>query len=530
MADTIYINADVWTGNPREPQASAIAVSGEKIVDIGDQEKVFAHRGPKTTVIDLQGKFVVPGFVDNHTHIMTGGFQLSSVQLRDAASPQEFSKRIAAYAAKSPKGQWITGGSWDHELWGGELPHRQWIDAATADHPVFVERLDLHMGLANTVALKLAGITSDTPDPDGGTIVRDPRTGEATGMLRDEAMNLVYQVMPAPTDQQMDEALNQAMRHAAANGITQVHDMGLWPHLAAYRRAHQQKRLLMRIYAFVPLSGWQKLSAFISENGKGDNWLRWGGLKGFVDGSLGSTTAWFYQPYDDAPGTSGLTITEPEILEKRILQADSAGLHIAIHAIGDRANDWLLQAYAKSAEANGPRDRRFRIEHSQHLTRAAIAQFSELGVVPSVQPYHAIDDGRWAEKRIGPERIKTTYPFRSLLDQKARVTFGSDWTVAPLSPLLGIHAAVTRQTIDGAYPDGWVPQEKITVEEALTCYTGNNAWAGFQENIAGSLEPGKLADFVVLSENPLKNAPESIKDIKVMRTIVGGNQTYLNVN
>ncbi len=528
-AEVIYTNAAIWTGVPNAAAAQAMAITEGKILAVGSAEEVAAWRGAATRVVDLAGKFVVPGFIDNHTHFMSGGFQLASVNLRDAKSPQEFAQRLTAFAKNLPPGRWITGGDWDHETWGGELPRRDWIDPLTPDHPVFVNRLDGHMALANSKALALAGIDRNTPDPQGGTIVRDENSGEPTGILKDEAMALVYRVIPAPTAAEHDEALARAMAHAAAMGVTQVHDMGSygWTDLETYRRAHASGRLTLRIYSFLPLASWARLAEFVQANGRGDDWLRWGGLKGFVDGSLGSTTAWFYQPYDDAPATSGLLTTDTTALRSWIFAADSAGLHVAVHAIGDRANDWLLEVFAHALAQNGRRDRRFRIEHAQHLTPTAISRFAELGVIPSMQPYHAIDDGRWAEKRIGAERIKTTYAFRSLLDAKAPLTFGSDWTVAPLSPLLGIYAAVTRRTLDGAHPNGWVPQEKISVEEALHCYTAANAFAGFQEQKCGRLAPGMFADFVVLSEDLFAIDPVRIPEVQVLRTVVGGRETFV---
>lgn len=528
-AEVIYTNASIWTGVPNAPRAQAMAIGNGEILAVGSAEEITAWRGATTRVVDLAGKFVVPGFVDNHTHFMSGGFQLASVDLRGAQSPEEFAQRLAAFAQKLPAGRWITGGDWDHETWGGELPRRDWIDKFTPDHPVFVNRLDGHMALANSKALALAGIDRHTPDPEGGTIVREAKTGEPTGILKDEAMSPVYRVIPAPTAAEHDEALARAMAHAAALGVTQVHDMGSygWTDLETYRRAHANGALTLRIYSFVPLATWPRLAEFVQANGRGEAWLRWGGLKGFVDGSLGSTTAWFYQPYNDAPATSGLLTTDTTALRRWILAADSAGLQVAVHAIGDQANDWLLDVYAQALAQNGSRDRRFRIEHAQHLTRAAIPRFAELGVIPSMQPYHAIDDGRWAEKRIGPERIKTTYAFRSLLDSNAPLTFGSDWTVAPISPLWGIYAAVTRRTLDGAHPDGWVPEEEISVEEALRCYTAGNAYAGFQENAAGILAAKRLADFVVLSEDLLALDPVRIPEVEILRTVVGGRESFV---
>ncbi len=527
--DVIYTNARIWTGDPAQPWAEALAVAEGVLLDVGPAARVEALRQEQTRVVDLGGRFVAPGFIDNHAHFLSGGFQLASVDLRDADTPEEFARRLGAFAASVPEGRWITGGDWDHERWGGALPRREWIDSLTAAHPVFVSRLDGHMALANSKALALAGLTRETPDPDGGAIVRDSETGELTGVLKDEAMSLVGRVMPDPSEEELDEALARATAHALSLGVTQVHDVGSlggWIDLETYRRAQAEGRLGLRIYAFVPLATWPRLDAYVRENGLGDDWLRWGGLKGFVDGSLGSTTAWFYEPYTDAPETTGLIITDTTALRRDILQADAHGLHLAIHAIGDRANDWLLDTFAEATAQNGPRDRRARIEHAQHLAPTAVARFARQGVIPSMQPYHAIDDGRWAEKRIGPERIQTTYAFRALLDAEAPLTFGSDWTVAPISPLEGIYAAVTRRTLDGANPDGWVPQEKITVEEALRAYTAANAFAGFQEERLGTLEAGKWADFVVLSGNLFEIDPVEIKAVRVLRTVVGGQEQY----
>jgi hypothetical protein len=376
------------------------------------------------------------------------------------------------------------------------------------------------------MALQLAGVTRDTPDPAGGTIVRDARTGEPTGLLKDEAMSLVWRIIPDPTDEERAGALRRAQAHALARGVTMIADMGSWQDLFAYRRALAAGDLRLRIYAFVPLQHWQRLRDYIAREGSGDMRLKWGGLKGFVDGSLGSTTAWFYEPFTDEPSTSGLIVTDTALLRAWVLGADRAGLQVAVHAIGDRANDWMLSTYEWVAEHNGLRDRRFRIEHAQHLAPPAIARFARQHVLPSMQPYHAIDDGRWAEKRIGPERIQTTYAFRSLLDAEARLIFGSDWAVAPLDPLLGIYAAVTRRTLDGRNPGGWVPEEKIPVEDALRAYTSGSAYGAFMEGELGTMTRGKRGDLVVLSENILEIDPERIKDVRVDYTIINGEVAF----
>jgi predicted amidohydrolase YtcJ len=332
--------------------------------------------------------------------------------------------------------------------------------------------------------------------------------------------------MPPPSEAERDRALRAAVERALIHGVTLITDMGSWDDLATYRRAHARDELPIRVYSVVPIASWQRLAEYVDAEGRGDDRLFWGGLKGFVDGSLGSTTAWFYEPYDDEPGTTGLVVSDTADLRRWIIVGDSAGLQVIVHAIGDRANDWLLDVFAAAERANGPRDRRFRIEHAQHLTRDAIGRIAQLDVIPSMQPYHAIDDGRWAEKRIGPERIRTTYAFRSLLDAGARPAFGSDWTVAPIDALLGIYAAATRRTTDGANPEGWVPQEKIAVAEALRAYTVEAARACGREGVLGQLTPGKYADLVVLSDDILSIDPVDIPDVQVDITMVEGHVLY----
>lgn len=525
-ADTLIVGGVVWTALEGAPTAEAVAIAEGRILAVGALAGVEELAGSSTEVIDAAGRFVMPGFIDSHVHFLSGGFKLAGVQLRDAATPEEFTRRIAEFASGIEPGTWITGGDWDHEAWGGELPRKEWVDSLTAEHPVFVTRLDGHMGLANTLALEAGGITSATAPIEGGEIERDPVTGEPTGILRDEAMGPVLAAMPAPTEEQMDGALRAAVRHALSRGVTQVHDMAGWSDLETYRRAHAKGDLPMRIYSVVPMSTWERLRDFIAAEGRGDDRLWWGGLKAFVDGSLGSTTAWFYDPYTDEPETAGLLTTDTTELAGWIRSADGAGLHAIVHAIGDQANDWLLGVYDRVARDNGDRDRRFRIEHAQHLSREAMGRFARQGVIPSMQPYHAIDDGRWAEKRIGRDRIRTTYAFRSLLDAGAPVAFGSDWTVAPIDPVLGLHAAVTRRTLDGANPGGWVPDEKIGVEETLRAYTRGAAYAGFMEGRTGVLEEGAYADLVILEQNPFEVDPVVLDSVQVDLTMVEGGIVY----
>ena len=523
------VNARVWTADPGQPWAEALAVSGERIAAVGSSAEVRGLAG-SSRVIDAVGGLVTPGFIDSHVHFVEGGFRLSSVQLRDARTPDEFRTRISHFAATVAPGTWITGGDWDHELWGGELPRRDWVDRATPNHPVWVNRLDGHMALANGAALRAAGVTRQTKDVAGGEIVRDAR-GEPTGVLKDNAMSFVDKVVPAPDPALSDRALRAAMRYVAEQGVTSVHNMGSWSDLDLFARARKASALQTRIYAVVPLPDWERLRDVVRSreygpDGRGDNWLRVGGLKGFVDGSLGSHTAAFHEPFTDAPRDRGFFVNTAEDLYSWISGADRAGLHVMVHAIGDRANTTLLDIYERVERENGPRDRRFRIEHAQHLGGSDIPRFAGLGVIASMQPYHAIDDGRWAARVIGPERIKTTYAFRSLLDAKAHLAFGSDWFVAPPTPLEGIYAAVTRRTIDGANPTGWVNEQKIAVEESLRAYTSEAAYASFEESSKGTLAPGYLADFVMIDHDLFKTSPADIGQARVSLTVVDGKVVF----
>jgi predicted amidohydrolase YtcJ len=528
MADLILTGGLVWDGldtdDTRENEPSAVAVADGKVLAVGTDEEIEALAGPTTDRIVLDGRRLVPGFIDAHTHFVEGGFELASVQLRDADTPAEFVRRIGEFAASHPD-DWMIGGLWDHEAWGGELPRRDWIDSVTPNTPVLVGRLDAHMWLANSHALELAGVTPDTPDPPGGTIVRYP-DGRPTGVLKDAAAGLVNRVMPARSETALDGALQAAIQHAVERGVTMTADMGYWEGLETYRRALARGDLPIRVYSVVQIDGWARMRAFVEEHGRGDHRLFWGGVKAFVDGSLGSTTAWFYDPYVDEPETAGLMVSDTAELRKAIIEADAAGLQVIVHAIGDCANDWLLDVYAEARALNGERDRRPRIEHAQHLSAAAIPRFGSEGVIPSMQPYHAADDGRWAVRRIGPERIKRTYVFRDLIDAGAVTAFGSDWTVALIDPLLGIHAAVTRRTLDGANPDGWLPEQKISVTEAVVGYTTGAAYSCFMEDYLGTLEPGKYADLVVLSDDIFTIDPVEIENVQVDLTVVEGEVVY----
>ncbi|HCA81151.1 MAG TPA: amidohydrolase [Bacteroidetes bacterium] len=528
IADLVFVNGNLWTVDANRPTGEGVAVLGDKILAVGTTSEMKKYVGSATKVIDLKGRRMLPGFIDNHTHFMTGGFQLQSVDLRFTKSEKEFAAMIGERAAKRP-GKWITGGDWDHDNWpGGNLPTKELVDVLTPQTPVFVNRYDGHMALANSYVLKLAGIDKNTPDPQGGTIVRDKNTGEATGVLKDAAMSFVYRHVPDPSTEEMMEAARLALAEARKYGVTSIQDVSSAADVRVYQMLRDRGDLTARFHCRLPLSQWEHLAALGIRVPFGDHSIRVGSMKEFVDGSLGSSTALFYEPYTSDPATKGLAmdVVGDGSLARWGKAADLAGLQLSIHAIGDSGNSIALDLFESIAKLNPAWDRRFRIEHAQHIAPKDFKRFASLGVIASVQPYHAIDDGRWAEKRIGHERCKTTYPFRSFLDQGATLSFGSDWTVGPLNPLLGVYAAVTRRTTDGANPNGWFPEQKITVQEAIKAYTMSNAYAVFEEQEKGSITPGKLADLIVLSDDILAMDPAKIESVNVEMTVLGGKVVY----
>ncbi len=530
MADKILIRGKIWTGNSGQPWAEALAFQGDRILAVGTGREIKKMAGTETEVIDLNGGLVLPGFIDSHVHFLNGGFSLMSIQLRDAASKGEFISRVAAKAKTLAKGEWILNGDWDHTKFSPpELPRREWIDGVTPDNPVCINRLDGHMILANSLALKLGGVTKNTPVPPGGEIVKDSATGEPTGILKDTAMDLVYNKIPPPTLEQNLKAAEAAMRLAAELGVTSVHDMSDPTSFEVYEELLKNAKLTVRLQVYIPVTEVEAVTELKLKSPFGNESLKLAGLKGFADGSLGSATAYFFEPYTDDPKTKGLLhgqMFPGGIMERRVLLADRAGIQTAIHAIGDRANAIVLDIYEKTIAQNEARDRRFRIEHAQHLRPSDIERLARLGVIASMQPYHAIDDGRWAETKIGPDRARSTYAFKSLLDKGAVLTFGSDWPVAPLDPIQGIYAAVTRRTIDDKNPGGWIPEQKISLEDAIKGYTSAGALAEFAEKSKGTIEPGKLADLVVLDKNLFDIPPEEIRNAKVRLTILGGRIIY----
>jgi predicted amidohydrolase YtcJ len=545
-ADLVLLHGRIWTGEPyakpgekRSPArfAEAVAIANGRILAVGSDREVEPYVGPNSQVLDLRGRFAMPGFIDSHVHFMDGSFQLLQIDLKYTKNEAEFVQRIAAKARTLKPGQWMLGGDWDEEAWpDAKLPTRWLIDPVT-QNPVWISRYDGHAALANSLALKLAGVTKETQAPEGGVIVRDPQTGEPTGVLKDAAETLVDRAIPLPTDAEFEEAFRAGLAEARRVGVTSVEDISVGAdspngsftgEIEVLRRAEQEGWLTCRFYEITPVAAWRSLQEAGISHDMGSGFLKMGAVKAFADGSLGSRTAWMFEPYIDDPTYSGLAtalMTPPAKMMATLRAADKAGIQLAVHAIGDRANAEMLDIYQQIGGA-APAAHRFRIEHAQHLRAADIARFGKLGVIASMQPYHAIDDGRWAEKRIGHDRARTSYAWRSILDAGAPLAFGTDWPVAPLNPLLGVYAAVTRTTLDGTHPEGWFPEQRLTLEEALRAYTQGSAYAAFEENEKGTIAPGKLGDVVVLSQNLFQMRSDQIKDVEVVTTIVGGKVIY----
>lgn len=523
-----FINGKIFTCNPSKPICESIITYLNRILFVGSNEDAKQFIDKKTEIIDLEHKLVLPGLIDCHAHIIMGGFYLKSVNLQPAKTTEEFKFILKDYVSKNP-GKWITGGNWNHQNWEiKSLPSKEWIDDLSPDTPIFISRMDYHMGLANSVALKLAGITSDTISPEGGYIEKDPSTGIPTGILKDKAMNLVQSVIPPPSEEEKVEACLLTLKEASKFGVTSIHDIAYYDDFRILQKLNREKKLTSRIFTRLPIEKCKEIIETQIEIGFGDDRLRTGSLKAFSDGSLGSATALFFDPYTDEPGNNGLgmDILNDGRLHQWALDADKNKLQLSIHAIGDKANSAVLDIFENIVSKNSKWDRRFRIEHAQHLREGDIKRFKELNVIASVQPYHLFDDGVWLESKIGMERMKNSFAFKSIIDNDIKVCFGSDFPVVTLNPLSGIYSAVTRQTADNNNPTGLNPLEKISVEEAIKCYTINAAYSSFEENIKGSIEAGKLADFVMLSKDILSIPSNEILSAEVLMTVFDGELIY----
>ena len=530
----VRVGATPGEGRSRGSEPQALAVAEGRVLAVGGEADVDTLRGRDTWVLDAAGGHLLPGFVDAHVHLLYGGELLSSLDLRHVNRREDFVGALERFVQDLSPGEWVVGGNWEHERWGGDLPQRGWVDPVSSENPLILARTDMHVAVANSLALERAGINADTPDPPGGEIDRHPESGDPTGILRERAIEMVREVVPPPSPERRRRAIRAAQEHAFRNGVTQAHDMGVmgrdqetWETLAALRGAADEGWLRLRVRCFMPVATRRQVHELVRDEGPGDGRLRWDGVKAFVDGSLGAATAWFHEPYTDHPERTGGPISDLAELRHALLEADRWELQCAVHAIGDRAVDWTLDVRDEMVERHGSRDRRFRVEHAQHLAPAAAARFGGgEETFASVQPYHLVEDGRWAERRLGPERARRAFAFRSLLESGASLALGSDWTVAPLSPLQSLAAATGRRTLDDEHPEGWIPEERLAWNDALQTQTVLAARAGFMETAPGGLSPGAPADAVVVSGSlPDANIdPES--PARVDLTMVEGEVVY----
>lgn len=534
-ADLVVKNAVIYTSDPSHPWAEAMAFRNNRILAIGDFSSMQEFVGQRTQSKDLHGKMVVPGFIDSHVHFISGGLQMAQVDLHDVQSKVEFIMKVEQAVNDMEKGDWVLGGGWNNDRWGGELPQASWIDNITHDHPVWLSRMDGHMGLANSLALAKAGIHSESRDIVGGAIIKS-NDGSPTGLLVDAAIELLLPHIPEATVQKRRDAMMRASKLGLSRGVTTVVDFGryfpgtstrhVWDDFSeVYKWADETGHMLLRVCLFFPLETWSLVASTLKASGRNlSQWLHIGGVKTFLDGSLGSNSALFYEPYADDEHNHGLRVADPDLLLDTVIESDKSGIQVAIHAIGDMANDMVLSINEALISKNGVKDRRFRIEHAQHLAPGAVDRFGQNGVIASVQPAHLLDDAISVIKKLGEKRaMQESYLFGSLLSSNTRLTFGSDWPVADLNPLGGIKAAIERLPSNWQRP--WNESECITVDAALNGYTMSAAFSSFMENEIGSLSPGKWADFVVLSTN-LWNATAQEGFPSVLATYIGGVQAY----
>ncbi|PWA86647.1 amidohydrolase family [Artemisia annua] len=534
-ADLLVTNGTIYTSNSSLAFADSMAIRDGRILRIGNYSFVKEVSGHGTKELNLEGKIVVPGFIDSHVHLLVGGLQMVRVELRGVNTKDAFIKKIKERVKNLKEGSWLLGGGWNNDLWGGELPSASWIDEVTPHHPVWLSRMDGHMGLANSLALKIAGVSNSMQDPVGGTISRNA-DGEATGLMIDSAMKVIISCIPEVSVEERRQALERASRYALTKGVTTVVDVGRyfpgapvehsWEDFSdVYKWADLSGKMMIRICLFFPMPTWSQVFDTVQTTGrKLSQWLYIGGVKAFADGSLGSNSALFHEPYADEPWNTGLQVTDMESLSNMTAQSDKSGLQVSIHAIGDKANDLILNMYHSVASINGKRDRRFRIEHAQHLAPGSAAKFGELGIVASVQPDHLLDDADSAVKKIGLERMqKGSYLFQTLLASNALVAFGSDWPVADIDPLNSIKTAVKR--IPPGWDKAWNSAECMKLTDALNAHTISAARACFLDEDIGSLSVGKMADFVILTTQSWDDFMTQ-GTTSVAATYVGGVQAY----
>jgi predicted amidohydrolase YtcJ len=538
-ADIILYNGAIWTGDPAKPRVSAVAIRGETIVATGLVREMHPFDSPKTRRIDLHGRFAMPGFNDAHVHLFDGGFAEIQINFEGTQSIAEFQQRIRENLKDYAAGEWITGQGWDHTLWKeSRFPTREDLDAVAKDRPMYFERIDGHVAVVNTRALQLAQITAKTPDPPGGHIMHDPKSGAPNGMLEeDAAMNLAFKRIPPVSPEKWRRAVELGLADMAQHGVTSAQDYSpleaskdadaLPETIAIYEQLKKEGKLTVRIFEWLDFDlPVECLKKFRQEIGTDDPWLKTGGLKAFMDGSLGSRTAAMYAPYSDEPATKGILRVDPAKLKQQAIERDRAGFQLLFHAIGDRGNGVALDTFAAVSEANGARDRRDRVEHAQVVAPDDFARFARLQVIASMQPSHLLDDQRWADARLGADRVKGGYAWRTMQDHGVRLAFGTDYPVEPINPLRGVYECVTRELPDGGPAGGWQPQEKLPIADCLRDYTAGSAYAEFEEQRKGILAPGMLADVVVYPQDITRMAATELLKLPVWMTIAGGRVVY----
>ena len=526
-ADVVLTNGNIYTVDVRLGRAEAIAITRGKIAAVGTAEEMQHWVGPQTKVINLEGKFVLPGFNDAHTHLANAGQGLLSVNVEGTRSVADFQERIRARLSEFEPGTWVVGRGWDHSLWKeNRMPTRADLDAVSTSHPMFFTRVDGHSAVANSLALERAGITRSSEQPEGGEIVRDA-DGEPTGWLKENATGLVSGLISAPTSAQRQRGLLRALAEAARYGVTSVQDNSSWEDFLALRELKQEGKLTLRVTEWLPFDApLNRLEEMRKEGGATDPWLKTGALKGVTDGSGGSLSAAMLEPFANAPDNRGILLYDPEQLKKMVVDRDAAGFQIALHAIGDRANRVALDAFETALKINKRRNARHKIEHAQFVHRDDFARFKELGVIASMQPCHLLADMRWAPIILGEERFHEGYAWNTLRQAGARLAFGTDYPVEHINPLRGLYAAVTREFEDGGPEGGWLPEEKVSIEEAIRAYTLGSAFAEFEERRKGTLSPGKFADLIILSQDITHVSPPELLRTDVLLTMVGGKIVY----
>jgi predicted amidohydrolase YtcJ len=528
---TYYTHGRLYTNDPAEPWAEAMAVTDGKISCIGKLDHVLLDCGGSqegAETVRLHGEFVMPGFNDAHVHLGGAGADELAVPLTGVPSVEEMQKRVAEAVAHHKPGEWITGGGWDHTLWTEKrFPNRQQLDAVSPKNPVILTHISGHVAVANSLALKSAEIDKDTPNPPGGEIEHDA-VGQPTGMLKEgAAMSLVKVRVPDPSPEERRRGIEIVLANVARNGVTSVQDNSAWEDFQVYQQLKDAGKLTVRITEWLPFNAsLDDLQNMRAQGGTKDPWLKTGMLKAFTDGALGSRTAAMLEPYSDDPSITGILTNDPEKLETMAIQRDKAGFQLGFHAIGDRANRIALDVFEAVIKANGRRDRRDRIEHAQVVAPMDFQRFAQLKVIASMQPSHQTTDMRWAEDRIGKERIKGAYAWATMLKNGVPLAFGTDYPVEPISPFRGLYACVTRERPDGGPRNGWEAQEKLPLEDCIRAYTSGSAYAQFEDGKKGELKPGEYADFIILSNDLTKIPPAQYTKAKVLRTVVGGRTVY----